>query len=42
MMQGGCEWVQFTATVDQHKTDEVIARNIAAAAPTSDQPTQQT
>jgi hypothetical protein len=42
MMQGGCEWVQFTATVDQHKTDEVIARNIAAAVPSSDQPTQQT
>jgi hypothetical protein len=28
----GCEWVQFTATVDQRKTDEAIRRNAAAAA----------
>jgi hypothetical protein len=28
---GSCEWVQFTATADQRKTDEVIQRNAAAA-----------
>jgi hypothetical protein len=30
--QGACEWVQFTATADQRKTDEAIRRNTAAAA----------
>jgi hypothetical protein len=35
--QAGCEWVQFTATADQRKTDEVIRRNTAAAAGTGDQ-----
>ncbi len=33
----GCEWVQFTATADQRKTDEAILRNTAAAAGTGDQ-----
>jgi len=33
----GCEWVQFTATADQRKTDEAILRNTAAAASTGDQ-----
>ena len=42
VMQGGCEWVQFTATADQRKTDEVIRRNAAAAAGTTDQSTAQT
>ncbi|MDQ3904783.1 MAG: cupin domain-containing protein [Actinomycetota bacterium] len=42
VIPGRCEWVQFTATADQRKTDEVIRRNAAAAASTSDQPTQQT
>lgn len=27
----GCEWIQFTATADQRKTDEAILRNTAAA-----------
>ena len=35
--QAGCEWVQFTATADQRKTDEAIRRNTAAAAGMSDQ-----
>jgi hypothetical protein len=35
--QAGCEWVQFTATADQRKTDEAIRRNTAAAAGTGDQ-----
>lgn len=30
--QPGCEWVQFTATAEQRKTDEAIRRNSAAAA----------
>jgi hypothetical protein len=33
--QAGCEWVQFTATAEQRKTDEAIRRNMAAAAGTS-------
>ena len=35
--QAGCEWVQFTATADQRKTDEAIRRNTAAAAGTRNQ-----
>lgn len=37
LAQAGCEWVQFTATADQRKTDEAIQRNIAAAAGAGDQ-----
>lgn len=42
LMQGGCEWVQFTATADQRKTDEAIQRNTAAAAATSEAPAERT
>jgi hypothetical protein len=31
----GCEWVQFTATAEQRKTDAAIQRNAAARAGTS-------
>jgi hypothetical protein len=34
--QAGCEWVQFTATADQRKTDEAIRRNTAAGTTTGD------
>lgn len=34
--QAGCEWVQFTATAAQRKTDEVIRRNTAAGGGTGD------
>lgn len=34
LFQPGCEWVQFTATAEQRKTDEAIRRNIAGL-PTS-------
>ncbi len=30
----GCEWLQFTATAEQRKTDEAIQRNAAARAST--------
>ncbi len=30
--QPDCEWVMFTATAEQRKTDEAIRRNAAAAA----------
>lgn len=36
LFSAGCEWVQFTATADQRKTDEAILRNTAAAAGTGD------
>jgi hypothetical protein len=42
VMHGGCEWVQFTATADQRKTDEAIRRNTAAAAATSEAPAERT
>ena len=32
IFSAGCEWVQFTATAQQRKTDEAIRRNAAAAA----------
>jgi len=38
--QAGCEWVQFTATAEQRKTDEVIRRNAAAGAGTGDDPAE--
>ncbi|HEX2053766.1 MAG TPA: cupin domain-containing protein [Actinomycetota bacterium] len=28
----GCEWVMFSATEEQRKTDEVVQRNVAAGA----------
>lgn len=34
--QAGCEWVQFTATADQRKTDEAIRQNMAAGMSTGD------
>lgn len=34
MPQPGCEWVMFSATADQRKTDEAIRRNAAARAST--------
>ncbi len=34
--QAGCEWVQFTATADQRKTDEAIRRNTATGTSTGD------
>ena len=40
VFSAGCEWVQFTATVEQRKTDEAVQRNAAAAASTGDQPTE--
>ena len=38
----GCEWVQFTTTAEQRKTDEAVQRNTAAAAGTGDHPAEQT
>lgn len=38
VFSAGCEWVQFTATVEQRKTDEAVQRNAAAATSTGDQP----
>jgi hypothetical protein len=32
LFSAGCEWVQFTATAEQRKTDEAVQRNTAAAA----------
>ena len=41
IFSAGCEWVQFTATAQQLKTDEAIRRNTAAAPGTGNRPTQQ-
>jgi hypothetical protein len=41
IFSAGCEWVQFTATAEQSKTDEAIQRNAAAAAGTGDHPAEQ-
>ncbi len=42
LFSAGCEWVQFTATAGQRKTDKAVQRNTAAAAGTGDHPTGQT
>lgn len=41
IFSAGCEWVQFTATAQQRKTDEAIRRNTAAAPGTGNRPTEQ-
>lgn len=42
LFSAGCEWVQFTATAEQRRTDEAVQRNTAAAAGTGDHPAEQT
>lgn len=37
IFSAGCEWVQFTATVQQRKTDEAVRGNAAATAGNSEQ-----
>jgi hypothetical protein len=41
IFSAGCEWVQFTATAKQRKTDEAVQRNTAAAAGAGDHPAEQ-
>ncbi|MGH3984166.1 MAG: hypothetical protein ACRDST_16165 [Pseudonocardiaceae bacterium] len=38
LFSAGCEWVQFTATAEQRKTDEAVQRNTAAEASTGEHP----
>lgn len=42
LFSAGCEWVQFTATAEQRKTDEAVQRNTAAAAGAGDDPAEPT